>query len=439
MSAKPSHILANLLERIKSCDLVSNFTQLEVSYIDFDIDHAELFKCIDLMNELQHVEMRNMIGVFPEIFESLAKISINILDSFECKGIDPSLSKYKSTVIFGSRLFSEYTQLNGSNLKLSHELSERIKVFKGGFQPSWLGEAIIKFHRRAFDRFDLETLLEISRKADEFKLAFKNDARALNTYLFTNQDHFASSGYRTNPFLSVMLMTAMPMHDRETTKESFDRYSNIKKGLDRLSDRLDKVKEAGIKLACSNVDVLLIGQLIDLFRLAYEEAEIQDERIKYIKSASNLIDMMDGIDFSEPLSPLRNIYRQRAGGLGWLDVSTKSLLLKCLSDTMKDWRPRSPFSDSMRSFERIVLESSIKAFDGQSEELSTGVKSSLAALFKNSKKLILNRQFHDHLGKNGRILIARNLSGVNDDKFKVDFLRNCKEARGYVIESDLGI
>lgn len=424
-------------EGIRTGGDFSTIAREEVIPLTVD-DADDIQSCLELMKVLKSYDAEGVLCRNPQVFEPLAKVTMNLIDLFcEIPGSHHN-NFFKPTIEFGSGLFLAYTQRDGENHDLAHRLAVELYEFPLECQPAWLDEAIVKFHRRAFDDLSVKTLKDIALMSDVMRYGFKDDSKARDTYLFTDAGAFKARDLFSNPFLSSLMRTSMTPQERDVEKETFDVFSNTRKGLDRAAGRLVRLEGADIQLKCANIDYLLVTQLIDLFQRAYSAVEDEALRDKYVRASDVLCDLVVR-PFSDPLLEKGGLYRRKPGGVAWCEGSVSELMLTRFAEATLQWPKDSPFSSSMNKVRRAFFGSTLNVVErlvgGFSEQSSV----LLHQLLDKSRDDLIDPEFQEFIGKPGRLKVATMIGKLNDPELKKEFLKGCKDVRGAALENDLGL
>jgi hypothetical protein len=409
---------------------------VEVAPLALDDDQVGFNACLSLLADIEKYELTTLNDVLEEAFPPFAQAILNILSLYhEIIHTD----RFEPAVSVGAKLFHAYYERNGVHADLAYQLGEEIREFPLPYHASWLNEYIARFHTKAFTQFSVETLTHMAQHSLKFRQSMLKDDHALKTVIFgTSSDFLLNNGCYTSPFLSALVCSSVNV---PATMAQSLHTKVIDSEMRALALQLLRLEGIDVKVACVAVDYLLVGELIERFRKAYDTTTNNPlQRERYVRACALLVDLFV-MDLDEPTSSPGSLFRKAPEGVVRIEERVFTALLKGFGPLFNAWSKHLPLQESMDRFRRVVVGSvlhSHSAFVKRSASIEVA-EPIISAMFAHCKEDVNDPVFLKFIGKPGRLNVASRISSFNDPEFQKAFIKNHKELRGAVLESELGL
>jgi hypothetical protein len=437
MAITTNEFLSHYLDGLESRRGFASLVAEEVVPFSANSSAEEVIRAVNLFTSINAYPHEVILSWHEEVFAPLAKVVMNLISVNESLDLQSS-SDWGSVISVGAKAFLQYTQATGQDLKLAHDFSEAIRRFKN-HRPEWLHEAIVKFHRKRFDDFDVDTLCEIARSSNDLRSGFGKESGANHVYSFCLEADMwvlRNEGLYNNPFICALMITSMSVASEDAPKYYRSPSSNLYKGLHQVCGRLLRLEGQAVSIPCNHTDYLLVGQLIDRFRKLHAAIKDPARRDEYVRACAVLVDLVV-MKNDQPLDWNSNLYLKRPGGQALLRQG--EIFTREFADLFDAWPTRSPFKASMERLRQAVVGSTLLAMRHRPGYFKETAEGDVVRMLKKSGPDLKNPAFLSFIKKPGRLAIAERIGTLGDPELKKEFLKASKDSRGSVLEADLGL
>lgn len=415
--------------------------RVEVSDVVLLSEDSDTLQVIYTLHCFAELGMQGGLDLLPEsLFDALAAGVMNTLDMQLHFDMTGGIKTWSPVASFGAKLLVQYTRQHGENVALAYQLSEALRLFSSECHPERLFVAIGEFHRSAFDQFSIEILRDIADKNQALQSDMgSNDLGLYTCTLSDSTDNLAYNwdALHTTPFLSNLVRSAMNVSSADSPEHYRSPSSELRMGLQRICARLLKIEGHGLKIECTHIDYLLVGQLIDRFSKLHAVVDDESKRDQYRRASDVLVDVFV-VGTDSPLDNRRNVYNEQAGGLTIISSSSMERLIREFADLFEGWPADTAFSGAMTRLRRAVLGSVLVLAHLNPGYFVSRSERDIHRMLVKSKTDLMDQSFHQFIKHDGQTALAERISSLNDAALKKVFLRECKAVRGHVLESDLG-
>lgn len=201
-----------------------------------------------------------------------------------------------------------------------------------------------------------------------------------------------------------------------------------------FADLLEQLQPHNLKLTCFNVDLLLVGQLLDGMRIA--AARETEHTPRLVRAAQALVDMALP-ELKSPNKLSTNLFKPSLGAKSWLLPAEVTGLVRALCEVMENWSEPTDIAPALSTFRKHFFCSVFQAAG-----VNTGIvlNQHFNDLVKAHGPELLDQDLQDGIGKKGRSVLADFAIHASYDDLKMMLARTPDlQVRGRIFQDDLGL
>jgi hypothetical protein len=325
-------------------------------------------------------------------------------------------------------------------------VGELMEVIRSKYLPIKLGyplDVMATFynHNLCLLRDDLR--LPFLKAGDQYrghlsKSRLENREPGVNRPLLTLVDVSSFHGWTahlfTHPALTAMFNSTFETMSQYQEPVWVSHTGEIEPRLLSLVELIEQLQAHSLKLDCFNVDLLLVGQLLDGMLIATDHET--EHRARIVSAAQGLVEMtLPGAQFPTPLAA--NLFKPCRGSKPWLLPTELNGLVQGLCNTMALWSDETDLAPALSLFRRHFF---FSAFQGAAVYPTIANHLYFNDLAKVAAPELLDPALQNGIGKKGRSVLADFAIHASYDELKQMLVRTPDlQVRGRIFQDDLGL
>jgi hypothetical protein len=199
-------------------------------------------------------------------------------------------------------------------------------------------------------------------------------------------------------------------------------------------DLIEQIRPHNLKLTCFNVDLLLVGQLLDGIRIAAARETEHTPRLVWATQA--LVGMV--LPELKNLNKLStNLFKPSLGAKEWLLPSEVTGVVRALCEVMENWSEPTDIAPALSTFRKHFF---CSAFQAAGVNTAIELKQHFNDLAKAHGPELLDQDLQDGIGKKGRSVLADFAIHASNDELKKMLARTQDlQVRSKIFQDDLGL
>ena len=325
-------------------------------------------------------------------------------------------------------------------------VGELMEIVRTSYLPIKLGhplDVMTTFYNNNLGRLSDDLRLPFLKAGDQYVCQLSKtrlDEREIGVHrpALTMLDMSSFNGWTahliTHPALTAMFSCTFGTMYQYNDPVWVSQEGDVEPRLLLFVDLLEQLQPHNLKLACSNVDLILVCQLLNGMRIAASEGAGHSPRL--VMAAKSLVDMaLPAPDSQNTLAT--NLLKPCLGSKSWLLPSEMTGVLRGLCQAMEAWSEPSDIAPALSAFRRHVL---FCSFQAAAANETMKLHLDFRELARVAAPELLEPALQDRIGKKGRSVLADFAIHASNEDLKEMLARTPDlQVRSKIFQDDLGL
>ena len=419
-------------------DPVNRWLDVEILPMDAAGDENSLRACMELYPRFSAAIDVNALTTSPHAMRPLALAFTHLARS---PLVSDSTSAKAALVSIVCKVVDVYEH---SIHDCIQELGELMEIVRTRYLPIKLGyqfEVMTTFYNNNLGHLPDDQRLLFLKAGDQYirKLAKTcRDETAVCRPLLTILDRPSFMGWTrklfTHPSLTAMFSCTFGTMFSYNNPVWVRPEGDVESRLLSFVDLIEQILPQNLKLTCFNVDLLLVGQLLDGMRIA--AARDTEHTPRLVGAAQALVGM--ALPELKNLNKLStNLFKPSLGAKEWLLPPEVNGLVRALCEVMENWSEPTDIAPALSTFRKHFF---CSAFQAAGVNTAIELNQHFNDLARAHGPELLDQDLQDGIGQKGRSVLADFAIHTSNEDLKEMLARTPDlQVRSKIFQDDLGL